>query len=137
MKLNEFHQPKADAFKFDTIGDEIDGVISQPPAVVADKFNEGRTILALTLDTTNGAASLYARSGLLDAIVEAVKAAGVDEIDQGGALRVAYTGDRLLRNGYTMKVYRAEYVPPQPMGTAELGETEVDPWTGEPVTATA
>ena len=135
MKLNEFHQPKADAFKFDTIGDTIDGVISQPPAVVADKFNEGRTILALTVDTAHGAMSLYARTGLLDAIVEAVKAAGVDEIDQGGAIRVTYTGDRLLRNGYTMKVYKAEYVPPQPMGTAELGDTEVDVWTGKPVTA--
>ena len=135
MKLQEFHQPKADAFKFDTIGDEIDGLISQPPAVVADKFNEGRTILALTVDTANGAMSLYARTGLLDAIVEAVKAAGVDEIDQGGALRVEYIDDRLLRNGYTMKIYRAEYVPPPSMGTAELGDTEVDVWTGKPVTA--
>ena len=135
MKLQEFHQPKADAFKFDVIGDEIDGLISQPPAVVADKFNEGRTILALTVDTANGEMSLYARTGLLDAIVEAVKAAGVDEIDQGGALRVAYTGDRLLRNGYTMKVYRADYVPPQPIGAGVLGDAEVDPWTGKPVTA--
>ena len=125
MKLEQFHQPKADAFKFDAIGDEIDGVISQPPAVVPDKFNEGRTVLSLTLDTADGEASLYARSGLLDAIVAAVKAAGVDEIDQGGALRAKYTDDRVLRSGYTMKVYKAEYVPPQPMGTAELGDAEV------------
>ena len=130
MKVTEFVQPRADAFKFDAIGDAIDGVISQPPAVLPDKFNEGRTVLALTLDTANGETSLYARTGLLDAIVEAVNAAGVDEIDQGGALRVTYTGDRLLRNGYTMKVYTAEYVPPQPMGTAELGDAEV--WGPQP-----
>jgi hypothetical protein len=125
VKVTEFVQPRADAFKFDAIGDAIDGVISQPPAVLPDKFNEGRTVLALTLDTANGETSLYARTGLLDAIVEAVNAAGVDEIDQGGALRVTYTGDRLLRNGYTMKVYTAEYVPPQPMGVGVLGDAEV------------
>ena len=48
---------------------------------------------------------------------------------------MAYTGDRLLRNGYTMKVYRADYVPPQPIGAGVLGDAEVDPWTGKPVTA--
>jgi len=130
MKLNEFHQPKADAFKFEQIGDEVDGVISQPPAVVPDKFNAGQKVLALTLDTANGEVSLYVRTGLHDAIVEAVKAAGVDEIDQGGALRAQYTDDRVLRSGYTMKVYKAEYVPPQPMGTAELGDAEV--WGPQP-----
>ena len=135
MKLQEFHQPKADAFKFDVIGDEVDGLISQPPAVVPDKFKPGQKVLALTLDTANGEVSLYVRTGLHDAVVEAVEAAGVDEIDQGGALRAKYTGDRLTRNGHTMKVYEALYVPPPSMGTAELGDTEVDPWTGQPVTA--
>ena len=130
MKLEQFHQPKADAFKFESIGDEIDGVISQPPAVVPDKFNEGRTVLSLTLDTAHGEASLYARSGLLDAIVAAVKAAGVDEIDQGGALRAKYTDDRELRSGYTMKVYTAEYVPPPSMGVGVLGDAEV--WGPQP-----
>ena len=40
-------------------------------------------------------------------IGDAVLAAGVDEIEEGGALRVTYSEDKVLRSGRTMKVYTA------------------------------
>jgi hypothetical protein len=128
MKVAEFLQPKA--FKFETKGDTLDGLVSRPPAAMPDKFNAGKTMLSLMLDTADNEWWLPARGQLLDAIVEAVRAAGVDEIDQGGALRVEYIDDRLLRNGYTMKIYRAEYVPPPSMGVGVLGDAEV--WGPQP-----
>ena len=123
VNINQFHQPKADAFKFENVGDDADGVIAQEPELTTDKFNADRPMMVVRLSTDNGVRALFARNQMLDAIGEAVTAAGVEEIAEGGALRVVYVEDRVLRNGRTMKVYKADYAPPPPMGIAELGET--------------
>jgi len=123
MKVTEFHSKKSDPFKFDVIGDAADGIIVGQPQLIEDSFNPGEKVLHVNLDTGDECErALYARNQMARAIGEAVLAAGVDEIEEGGALRVTYTEDRVLRNGRTMKVYRADYVEPQPMGTAEFGD---------------
>lgn len=123
MKIDAFHQPKVDAVKFDVIGASVDGVIVGEPELGDDKFNPDRKMLTIRLMTDDGIRVLFARNAMLDAIGEAVAAAGVDEIAQGGGLRVEYAEDRVLNSGRSMKVYRADYGPPPPMGDAILGET--------------
>lgn len=127
MEITEFYDPtKASAFKFDTIGDTAAGIIAQEPELAEDKFNPGRKVLAVTLETDDGEPrAIYARAQMLEAIGEAVIAVGGSGIEQGGHLTVTYSSDKQLRSGRTMKVYTAVYVPPEPMGTAELGDTVV------------
>jgi hypothetical protein len=127
VKVTEFHTGTAEPFKFEKIGDTVDGTIVGPPELIADTFNEGKKVLAFTLDTEDSERKVYARSQMLRAIGQAVVDAGADSIDEGGALRITYSTDRALNNGRSMKVYTADYVPPSPMGTADLGEVD-DPW---------
>lgn len=130
MKLDEFYDPnKPAAFKFDNPGDTIGGTIAQEPALVDDKFNEGQKVLRVDVETDDGEQfSVYARGQMKDAIGAAVVTVDAEAIEQGGHLTITYGEDKTLRSGRTMKVYSAVYVPPEPMGTAELGET--DPWGG-------
>lgn len=124
MKLEAFFDPnKGSAFKFENVGDKAAGVIAQEPELADDKFNEGQKVLDTILETDDGEnRHLYARGQMQDAIGAAVVHVGADGIEQGGHLTVVYERDQALRSGRTMKVYSAVYVPPAPMGSADLGE---------------
>jgi hypothetical protein len=126
INIDAFFDPaKGEAAKFDSLGDSLAGIILDVE-MVPDQFNVGAQVLKLKVGVDGGATrDLYVRSGgMKDALGEAVVKTGSTAIDVGAQLAIAYSGDKALRNGKSMKLYTAKYEPPQPMGAAVLGETE-------------
>lgn len=129
------------AAKFDNIGDAVEGVITD--AVVSQQTDmetnqpltwpdgSPRMQLVITLQTTeqgaddDGIRRIFAKGGkyevatgngtsLKDAIADAVKKAGSKSLDEGGTLKVGYTGEGKKTNrGFSApKLYRATYTAP-------------------------
>lgn len=129
------------AAKFDNIGDTVEGVITD--AVVSQQTDmetnqpltwpdgSPRMQLVITLQTDersdddDGIRRIFAKGGkyevatgngtsLKDAIADAVKKAGSKSLDEGGTLKVGYTGEGKKTNrGFSApKLYRATYTAP-------------------------
>jgi hypothetical protein len=121
MKISEFANSRPVA-KFTTIGDRIEGVIAEQPEPQADKFGDpGDKQLLLVIADDDRQWRLYARKQMLAAIGDAVVAADVDEILDGGWLAVQYVEDKPTGGATPMKVYAAEYIPPSQLGRAAFG----------------
>jgi hypothetical protein len=58
-----------------------------------------------------GKRSLFVKFKLRDAIAEALKAAGAKQLEVGGELAVAFTGESEF-NGFDVKEYKAQYKAP-------------------------
>ena len=127
MKINEFANPRP-VFKFTEIGDRLDGVIVEPPELQPDKFGDpDDKQLLLAIADGDKEHRLYARRQMLGAIGDAVVAAEVDEIDDGGHLGIEYTADKPTGAGSSpMKCYVAQYIPPAPVGTGMFGMDDTD-----------
>ena len=129
VKIDEFYTEQPEAFRFDNPGDTIDGDIVETQ-LIDDQYNVGgKPVLVLTIATNDGDRKLFVRGQMSRAVGEAVKSAGANGIDEGSTVRVTFTGTRELNGGRTMKLYEAEYVPPQPIGSAVLSDVEAA-WNG-------
>jgi hypothetical protein len=127
---------RAPAAKFETVGDKHAGRIVAVKREQQRDFDSGKAMywdngdprlqLVITLDTSAGEVTLYAKGGQFDAaegegasmevaIVAAVRAAGADSIDPGADLAVAYTGrGKPSKPGAQgAKLYIAAYKPPK------------------------
>ena len=137
------------AAKFDNLGDIVEGTItdvklSQQTSMETNEpltWSDGspRMQLVISLQTTDrsddnddGVRRVFAKGGnyevasgrgksLKDAIGDAVKVAGVRSIDEGGILKIGYTGEGKKTNrGYSApKLYVASYKPPVQSVAAE------------------
>lgn len=131
------------AFKFDEIGDTVEGRIedvkvAQQTSMETNEpltWSDGRprNQLVVTLRTElrddnddDGIRMLYAKGGnyevasgtgtsMKDAISDALRKAQSKTIDEGGWLKVGYTGEGKKTNrGFSApKLYRAQYEPPK------------------------
>ena len=129
IAISEFYTEQPDAFKFNDPGDTIDGDIIDT-ALIEDQYNVGgKPVLVLTIASNDGERKLFVRGQMSRAVGEAVKSAGADDISEGATVRVTFTGTKDLNGGHTMKLYEAEYVPPQPIGSAVLSDVE-SKWAG-------
>lgn len=120
VDISAFFDPnRGEAVKFDQIGDGVAGIIIDVQ-LIDDQHNPGKQVLLVKISTDDGATrDLYVRSaGQRDAIGQAVIDAEATAIDVGGRLAITYVGDKVLRNGKTMKLYAAKYEVPQ----VEFGE---------------
>jgi hypothetical protein len=125
MKISEFATARP-VFKFNTIGDRLEGVIVEQPELQPDKFGDpGDKQLLLVVRDDHGEWRLYARKQMLDTIAGAVVAAEVDEIEDGGWLSVEYADDKPTGGATPMKVYAAEYVPPSALGRGTFAADDV------------
>jgi hypothetical protein len=97
---------------FEDLGDEIGGSLVGAEWL-PDDYQPGREVLRLTLHDDGKDALVYARDGMRLAIIEAVLAAGEDELAESAYLTITFTGMRGRR-----KVYHASYEPPDPCGCA-------------------
>ena len=130
------------AFAFDAIGDSVQGEIigmdlrQQTDMQTGEPktFDDGRPrmVMVVTLqtelqgdETDDGSRSVWLRGGnyavgkgkgtsSLTAVKDAMRRAGVSDIETGGWLRVDYTGESVAKRGYNpAKLYTADYRPPR------------------------
>lgn len=137
------------AAKFETIGDTVEGEITDvklsqqtslednTPLTWADGSPRMQLVITLATnersgDDDDGTRRLYAKGGryevasgngtsMKDAIADAIKKSGAKLIEQGGKLKVGYSGEGKKTNrGYSApKLYRAVYEPPKASVTAD------------------
>jgi hypothetical protein len=129
MKITEFVSSRP-AMKFTSIGDSIEGVISDNPELQPDKYgNAGDVVLVLEITGDDGISRrLYARKQMLQVIGDAVSDAGVDEIQSGGKCSVVYVDDKPTGGAAPMKVYAASYEAPTALGSGSIAPNGEDPW---------
>lgn len=116
-----FDGEKHPPFEFHNVGDTAHGTLVEAPRVVEhpDKFNQGKTKTSLVcnLRTDSGEVKtlwVEANKQMATAVSEAVKAAGVTTIAEGGQLAVRFTETKDTGKGNPMKVFAAVYQPPAP-----------------------
>lgn len=128
MQITEFFDPSDDAeiAKFDAVGDSAEGVIAAPPEWIDDKFRDGEKVLIVLLENEGRFTKLFLRRRQLSEVGRAVADVGERSLDQGGHLKFALVGQNDTGKKYPVKVWSAVYVPPEPMGTAEIGEARVE-----------
>jgi len=130
------------AAKFDNVGDAVEGTVTDvrlsqqtsmednTPLTWADGSPRMQLVVSIKTDERNGdeddgVRRIFAKGGnyevasgagksMKDAIADAVKKAGAKSIDEGGWIKVAFTGEGKKTNrGYaTPKLYRASYKAP-------------------------
>jgi len=137
------------AAKFDNLGDSVEGTITdcrlaqqtdmetQAPLTWSDGSPRMQLIITLQTEQSDGenddgVRRLFCKGGnyeiasgsgksLKDAVGDAVKKAGVKSLDEGGTLKVAYTGEgkRTNRGFSAPKLYKASYKAPVASVAAE------------------
>jgi hypothetical protein len=133
------------SFKFDSHGDVAKGeIVSLDLMQQRDyksglpKFwDDGRPMMQLrvVLDTgiidpgiegDDGVRAIYVRGAMQQAVRDAIKKAGVKEIEVGGTLAVAYVGDGEAKPKMDPpKLFRAEYRPPAPKTSAPVSADDL------------
>lgn len=137
------------AAKFDEVGDEVKGTISEcvvgqqtdmetgAPLTWSDGSPRKQLVITLATadrngDDDDGVRRIYAKGGnyeaasgtgtsMKDAIADAVKKSGASRIEVGGILRVAHTGiGKKTNRGFSApKLYRAVYEAPKQSVSAD------------------
>ncbi len=130
------------AIKFPVVGTEVSGTINGAPKLVQQRdyktkalleWPDGQPKMQLVIpllldDGTKG--SLYVKSGLRDALHDALDDAGVQEPAMGGHLTVSYVGDEPVEGVASMaKIYQMEYRPPAT--PAKAHRPVVNAWTDD------
>ena len=110
-------------FKFAAIGDTIKGVICEPPKIVeTPNLNNGNLEkkLVLAVETEEGETwSVWVRRGFMArAVNDALEAAGVSGIAEGGTIAIRYSEDRDTGKPQPAKVFVAKYQAPAPQTTS-------------------
>lgn len=118
----------------------ISGTITQvadAPILMEDKFNEGvkqrvvffvlddETTVWLTEEKDVDARPYPDRQ--YQAVAEALKEAGTNELLVGGQIKLRHEEDRDTGKGNPEKIYRAKYTPP-PAGMSMESDTDEDPF---------
>lgn len=117
MRADELAAPSGNTFKFEAIGDTVEGVVSY----VGDwdeqtnKFNGNvEQVARIGIDTGNGEiAYVWPRKGspMAQAVAEALREAGVDELVAGATLKIQFASEKDTGKPQKMKVYRAKVTP--------------------------
>jgi hypothetical protein len=126
-------RPKFPSVKFAELGDEVDGIITQPPedrqaldfdtgkpAFWDDEKTQPKMQTRIILDVDGTEHALYASGRLAYAITDAIVAAGASDLEVGGRLWVKHTelGERKGK-GKPPKLYKSKYSPPKPRDDEE------------------
>jgi hypothetical protein len=114
MRADELAAPTGESFKFETIGDTLEGVITY----VGDwqeqvsKFNQRTEQVArIGVDAGGGQPTyIWPRKGsaMAQAIAEALRAAGLTELAEGQQLKLRFDSTKDTGKGQPMKVFRAK-----------------------------
>lgn len=116
LSPNELAGPSGESFKFEQVGDAIEGTIVYvgAPYERLNKFNNNlERVIRVGIDTGNGEV-LYiwpvVGSQMAQAIAEAARKAQTN-LTEGHRIKVGYTSDKDTGKGNPMKVFQARVTP--------------------------
>lgn len=123
MKADELAAPSGDTFKFDEIGDTIEGVVTYVGDWQEQDTKFGRiTSARIGLDTGNGEiAYIWPRKGsaMAGAIAQALRDANLNELIQGQTLKLRFDSTKDTGKGNPMKVFKARITAANPRATED------------------
>lgn len=113
LPADDFAAPQGDSFKFETIGDTVEGTVaycgSFEPRI--NQFNgKHEEVARIGLDTGNGEiAYIWPVKGtaMAQAIASAVREAQLADLDLGDRLKIGYVENKDTGKPQPMKVFRA------------------------------
>ncbi|GGS84850.1 hypothetical protein GCM10010156_49340 [Planobispora rosea] len=131
-RIRQLTRRKIPSASFLQVGASIVGVIVEEPILVFQTeygtrklltFDDGtpRKQLRVVLATEqrdpanpddNGLRALYLKTGRADAVAAAMERVNAEDLEIGGVLSLTFTGYDHNPDGYSTKVFTAEYVPP-------------------------
>lgn len=123
MRVDELAAPQGETFKFEKIGDTIEGTI----AYVGDWQDQDTkfgniTSMRIGIDTGNGEVQyVWPRKGsnMAQKIAEALRNAGLNELVEGQKLKLRWDSERDTGKGNPMKVFLAKVTPGVPVQDEE------------------
>lgn len=123
MRVDELASPPGDTFKFENIGDTIEGTV-----VYVGNWQEYQTkfgpkiSLKLGIDTGNGEIRYIwpgKGSNMAQRIAEALRNADIPELVEGQTIKVRYASDQDIGKGDPMKVFQAKVTAANPRATED------------------
>jgi hypothetical protein len=117
MRADDFAAPAGNSFKFENVGDVIEGTVTYVGDFQeqVNKFNGNKDMVArIGVDTGNGDVQyVYPRKGsaMAAAIAQALRDAKVDELEPGQTLKLGYTDNKDTGKPQPMKVFAARITP--------------------------
>ena len=117
MKADELASPQGDTFKFEAIGDTIEGRVVYVGDWIeqTNKFNGNKEQVAkIGIDTGNGEVTyVWPRRGspMAQAIASALRDAGLSELADGQTLKLRYDSEKDTGKPQKMKMYRGKITP--------------------------
>lgn len=139
MKLSDLAKGRTVVCRFDDIDDSNSGTITEEPVWQPNPYDTDKEMLVVKLASEGLVYELRVRSQMVDAIFDAVKAAGAKSLEPGGFLGVTFVGFK-----GQLKLYKAVYELPDddrcgcadprgldPIGVGELESDPDDPGDGE------
>jgi hypothetical protein len=119
MRADELAAPTGDTFKFNEIGDTVEGVVTYVGDWQAQtsKFNNREEQVArIGVDVDGEMLYVWPRKGsaMAQAIAEALRAAGETELAEGQTIKLRFDSTKDTGKGQPMKVFRAKITPGEP-----------------------
>jgi hypothetical protein len=120
MRADELAAPSGESFKFDNVGDTLEGVITYVGdwQEQTNKFNDRKEQVArIGVDVNGEMTYVWPRKGsaMAQAIAEALREAGQNELAEGQTLKLRFDSTKDTGKGQPMKVFRARITPGEPV----------------------
>ena len=107
MKLSDIAKGRPIICRFDDPDDSHSGIVTKEPKWQEDPYDSAKEVLVVMLENKGLTYELRVRSQMVDAVRDAVAAAGEESLEVGGFLSVVHYG---LRGN--LKLYKATYEAP-------------------------
>jgi hypothetical protein len=129
MRADELAAPTGDTFKFNEIGDTVEGVVTYVGdwQEQTNKFNDRKEQVArIGVDVDGEMLYVWLRKGsaMAQAIAEALRAAGETELAEGQTIKLRFDSTKDTGKGQPMKVFRAKVTAGDPAAAA----SELEPF---------
>lgn len=108
MKLSDVARGRSVICRFDDLDDNHAGFITKEPKWQEDPYDSAKEVLIVMLADKGLTYELRVRSQMVDAVLDAVTAAGAESLEVGGYLSVTFYGYK-----GQLKLYKATYEPPE------------------------
>lgn len=116
MRADELAAPSGDTFKFEAVGDTVEGQVTYVGdwQTQINKFNgNNEEVARIGMNTGNGeVVYVWPRRGspMAQAIAEALREAGVNELAEGQTLKLRFDSEKDTGKPQKMKMYRAKII---------------------------